>query len=190
MFSHDTSEGLFTNDEDALSKNPDDPSAKLYSILYQLEDFRGADGSFHFKLCYPEVIGIGGSSCNEWIQTSNPATARTITGFKAITLAFTKASRDTQWSGIGKSVAGDTFIDDAPTISSWWTAIGAFKYYPVSSGSGKIPGPTPNAVTKVELYVKQGPGICMFNFFWLRLGAQETLILVRPFVRSSWSELV
>ena len=158
MFSHDTSGGLFTNDEDALRKNPDDPNAKLYSILNKLEDFRGTDGSFHFKLCYPEVTGIGGSSCNEWIQTSNPATERAITGFKAIALAFTDASRETQWRGIGKSVAGDTFIDDAPTISSWWTAIGAFKYYPNSS-SGKIPGPTPNAVTKVELYVKPVPGI-------------------------------
>ena len=62
MFSHDTSGGLFTNDEDALSKNPDDPNAKLYSTLKNLEDFRGADGSFNFKLCYPEVTGIGGGS--------------------------------------------------------------------------------------------------------------------------------
>lgn len=153
MFSHDTAGGLFINDEDALGKNTDRPNAQLYSILYWLENFRGEDGSFHLKLCYPEATGIGGSSCNEWIQSSNPATESTITGFRAKSLAFTKANWESEWKGIGKSVSGKTLMDDAPTIGSYWTWIGAFSYFPYANPSD-IPGPTNWPVTKVELYVK------------------------------------
>ena len=70
MFSHDTAGGLFLDQEDALSKNPDNPEAALYSALDQLETFRGPEGSLRLKLCYPELAG----GCNEWVQTSNPAT--------------------------------------------------------------------------------------------------------------------
>ena len=36
-------------------KNIDDPEADLFSILYDLESMRNAEGVFHFKLCYPEL---------------------------------------------------------------------------------------------------------------------------------------
>lgn len=163
VFSHDTSGGFFTT-YNALRKNPGDPNARLYSILYQLEDFRGSDGSFHFKLCYPELTGIGGSSCNEWIQSSNPATGRTIRGFKAISLAFTRGSLGS-WKGIGKSVSSTNFIDDYPQNGAWWTAIGARRGHP--KGSSKIPGPQPHVVTKVELYAIKAegcrPGFSLWN---------------------------
>merc|ERR1712243_436406 len=82
VFHHNTAGGLFSGPDDALSKNVDNPSADLYSILEKLEDFKSG-GLFHFRLCYPELVGVnGGDGCNEWTQTSNPATESTPTGFQ------------------------------------------------------------------------------------------------------------
>ena len=72
IFNHDTSGGLFYSTQDALSKNPDNPDAKLFSVLNKLQDYRNHEGNFHFKLCYPEVAGASGGHCNEWFQSSNP----------------------------------------------------------------------------------------------------------------------
>ena len=83
VFSHNTAGGLFSSQEDALSKNPGEPEADLYSVLDQLESLRSVEGSFHFKLCYPEVTGEAGGNCNEWTQTSNPATDSNIAGYQA-----------------------------------------------------------------------------------------------------------
>ena len=82
VFSHNSAGGLFSDRDDAMYKNPDNPEADLFSVLYRLEDFRDDDGNFHFKLCYPELTGVGGGRCNEWIQSSNPATEGTIAGFQ------------------------------------------------------------------------------------------------------------
>ena len=102
MFSHDTKGGLFTSKEDAGSKNSDNPEALLFSKLNQLEHYRGSDGNFQFKLCYPEVTtGVGGKKCNEWIQSSNPFTESTITGFRPIFLAFVRNGAGGAWAGIG-----------------------------------------------------------------------------------------
>ena len=79
VFSHDTSGGLFTSGADALSKNTENPGAKLF--LIQLNPLRLEDGILHLKLCYPEL-----EKFNEWTQTSNPATSSTIENFEAIKL--------------------------------------------------------------------------------------------------------
>ena len=73
IFGHNTEGGLFSSKMDAMVKNLEIPNAFLFSILKYLEHYRGKDGNFQFKLCYPEV-----GKCNEWIQTSNPATETTI----------------------------------------------------------------------------------------------------------------
>ncbi len=43
-------------------------------------NFRNCFGNFHFKMVWP---GIGGF--NEWLQSSNPVTKSTVTGFKGKT---------------------------------------------------------------------------------------------------------
>ena len=82
----------------------------------------------------------------------------TIRGFKPISLAFSKDSYLKAWRGLGKSPSNFPYaaIDDAPTQSYWWTAIGATRLH-----YGKIPGPrsdrdwnTIAIVTKVQLYVQ------------------------------------
>lgn len=161
VFSHNTTGGVFANKEAVLESNPTNLNADLFSILNKLEEFRGIDGNFQFKLCYPELTGIGGKSCNEWIQSSNPVTAHRITGFRPIgQLAFDKNSYLQPWAGIGLNLPqyqvflgrGSTIIDDAPLQFNWFTAIGALSYWP-DPNKPTIPGPRWNAVTKVELYV-------------------------------------
>ena len=127
----------------------------MFSILDQLENYRNAEGNFHLKLCYPEATGEDGGHCNEWVQTSNPATDTTITGFQAISLAFKLDGYRNPWVGLGRSPAGytQTFMDDAPSRSHWWSAIGSTSYF---GGSDTIPGPLPNKIKKVEIYVKRG----------------------------------
>ena len=159
IFSHNTAGGLFSDRDDAMYKNPDNPEADLFSVLYRLEDFRDADGNFHFKLCYPELTGAGGGRCNEWTQTSNPATEGTITGFQAISLSFTvneyENGRGRSWGGLGRSNDTDTtLIDDTGEEPNWWSAIGAMEHYP--QGESSIPGPFDYNVTQVALYIGTG----------------------------------
>ena len=159
VFSHDTRGGLFSSQDNAGHKNPEMPyTAKLFSILDQLENFRENDGNFHLKLCYPELTwGIDGQTCNEWKQSSNPYTDSLITGFQPIFLAFTQDSYFNDWRGLGKSPSQfpQTLIDDAPEESFWSSAIGATEYFPEKPF---ILGPKHTEidnmnVTKVELYV-------------------------------------
>ena len=89
VFYHDTSAGLFTDADDAKNKNSDYPNAPMFSILDQLEGMRDGKGRFHLKLCYPELTEFN-PPCNEWIQTSNPATEETITGYEEVQLTFEK----------------------------------------------------------------------------------------------------
>ena len=157
VFSHDTTGGLFSNKDQVLKSNPENSDADLYSKLYRLEEFRNSEGNFHFKLCYPEIKGIGGKSCNEWIQSSNPATDSVITGFKPISMAFVKNSINQDWKGLGINLAGNqgsTLIDDSPSHGNWYSAIGAFRNW---GGPNTIPGPriepsSKSPITKVELF--------------------------------------
>jgi hypothetical protein len=163
VFSHDTSGGLFTSGADTLSKNTENPAAKLFSVLSQLNPLRLEDGSFHLKLCYPEL-----GKCNEWTQTTNPATSSTIENFKPIELGFPKNSYGKPFVGIGVSPpsATWTFIDDTPSQTNWWYAIGARSWF----GSGTIPGPVDQSgkgkkVKKVELFVEK-PGNSKIYHYW------------------------
>ena len=77
VFNHNAIGGkYFSNSQDALSKNENNPEANLYSILNKLETFRSANGKFRLALCYPQIVTK--KRCNEWYQTSNPAKETTI----------------------------------------------------------------------------------------------------------------
>ena len=126
VFSHDTSGGLFENKSDAQMKNTENPSAKLYSILRLLETFRQADGSFHLKLCYPGLTAVHDPPCNEWTQTSNPATVSNITGFTPISIVFKMTGTGGSFGGLGLSIGSIALLCDTPTSApNWWSAIGA-----------------------------------------------------------------
>ena len=155
VFSHDTSGGLFSNIEDAKNINSDDPNAALFSKLDQLEGMRASDGQFHLKLCYPELTQFS-PPCNEWTQTSNPATESTITGYQGGQVSFTKNGGGAPFGGLALSnITSSTRIDANPSDELWWYAIGAFSYH---GGPDTIPGPQSSddhhSVKIVEIFVK------------------------------------
>ena len=153
IFSHDLAGGLFSSSSDAMNKNLYSPEALLHSRLCCLESYRNTAGQLHLKLCYPEIKG---NNCNEWTQTSNPATETTITGFKAISLAFTKTGDNNAWAGLGRSQgSSNTLVDDAPSEHNWWSAIGATVHSNWLQ-AGSIPGPVNHGVKRVELYAHTG----------------------------------
>ena len=150
---------MFTDITDALSKNPDNPEADLFSILNKLNHYRNPEGHFHFKLCYPELQGVNGGHCNEWTQSSNPVVQGTVSKFRPISIEFPKDGLERSWGGLGRSdwVIDDyaSLLDDTGTEGNWWSAIGAMKYYG-RNGEHTIPGPLLNYVTRVELFIATG----------------------------------
>ena len=130
--------------------NEDDPSNDNYSILEQLEDFRGDDGKFHLKLVWPNPANDGTylNLNQEWKQSSNPvnATGYGVDGYEAIDINYTSNS----WGGLEyNSFNSSSLLDGTVNTGNWFYAVG-------SSGDwgGGIPGPAGPAVSQVELYVK------------------------------------
>ena len=124
--------------------------------MNDLENLRLKDGTYRFKLCYPELSDYD-IPCNDWTQTSNPITDTTIQSFVPIYLAFSENSYGQAFGGLGVSPVNSesTLIDDAPDRGRWWMAIGARRFH---GEVDTIPGPHTINVKKVELYVED-PGM-------------------------------
>ena len=140
-------------------KNIDDEEADLFSVLYNLESMRNNKGVFHFKLCYPELANATNvSPCNEWVQSSNPVTESTITGYAPILLTWNTNGVGGTFQGLGLSPPSFSYnlLDNTPGDSQWVFSIGSLQYWP---SSGQVPGPYPavSAVKKVELAVLYTP---------------------------------
>ena len=101
IFRHDIKGGFFTDYAEAGNKNTEDENADLFSVLDTLDFFRGLDGKFLFKLCYPEVEGSTGGHCNEWYQTSDPFTDSVITGFDPVKIEF--PGKTNVFAGLGSN---------------------------------------------------------------------------------------
>ena len=156
MFSHNVTAGMFSSSKDALLKNQNDASADLFSNLGNLHTMQLPDGIFHLKVCFPDLIDEFKNPCNEWIQTSNPVTETTITGYKPIRLTFPKRGDGGPFMGLGLNQAdlrSHTLIDDMPDSGFWWLAIGAISEF----GTGTIPGPCCQTVSQVELFIEEVP---------------------------------
>ena len=121
--------------------------------MNDLETLRLDDGAFHFKLCYPDLLGYD-NPCNEWTQTSNPVTNTPIRNFRPVYLTFPKNSQEKDFGGIGLSSEKKTFtlIQDTSDTTTWWFAIGALRF---QGGDDTIPGPSNIYVKKVELYAEK-----------------------------------
>ena len=131
MFKHQTSAGLFSNEDDMLLKDEDNPLAPLFSVLNQLESLRWDDGTLHLKICYPRLSGLGGRRCNIWTQHTNPVMDHNIQNFTKIQLAFPEG-----FQGLAKSYSDDRLIDDGES----GYVIGATDYSNPKAQK-KIPGP-------------------------------------------------
>lgn len=148
VFRHDVSSGvgLFTSMAEANNVNADSLSPETegkFSILDQLESLRKVDGSFHFRMYWPELdIEV------EWTQTSNPVTSpvNTVTGF----VDLSDPGTDTNFLGLAASSSTSSFYDASPATTSWFYSVGAKGLYLGGLPATRLP---PRKSANVELYV-------------------------------------
>lgn len=161
VFYHNTNNNTvwFTDEAEALHTN----SQYKFSILDQLENFRGADNKFEFLLEYPQDLP---GQYNRWKQTDNPALVQELSnstpspanGYEAIHVDWTSNG----WGGLLKSQKGSTsspirtFIDGSTNYGNWFYSIGCYNNK-ASDWENAMPGPnnTPSTGMKeVNLYVR------------------------------------
>jgi len=121
----------------------------MFSILNQLETYRAPDGSFTFKLYWPEPW-------NQWQQTSNPVTTPgtgSVTGYSPVSIAHT----DNNWGGLQYDDGPDSLLDGSVGTTLWYYAIGS-----TTPWNGGIPSWDP-PVNVVELYIRSDNGTSVTN---------------------------
>ena len=145
-------DGFFKDLNDAMNKNADDEDANMFSILDQLEQYRNCRGEFHFKLCYPELAENFSFPCNEWTQFNNPVSDSMSRDFKPVKISFRSATLE--FKGLGMSERGklNNLIEDYPFLKE----NRSFSVGTIKGIDGKIAGPPPHLVEKVELFVNPG----------------------------------
>jgi len=116
VFYHDIADGYFASDEEADELNVDDPLSLRYSILSNLESFRSSDGSFEFRINWPET-DIPGR--NIWRQTSNP-TAGPVTDYQGLEIDYVSQ----HWGGLELSGAS-TYLDGSANHNYWFYSVGS-----------------------------------------------------------------
>ena len=143
VFYHDVAGGYWEGDADSLERSVDDPEALRHSILSYLEDFRSSEGSFEFRISWPETPVTGR---NIWRQSSNP-TSEPVAGYEAIDVQYT----DQAWGGLEYNAFNDaSFIDGSVGIAYWYYALGSTAQWGVPPG---IPSYGPSAA-RVALWVR------------------------------------
>lgn len=160
VFYHNTNNDAvyFTNEQEALHTN----SQYKFSILDQLENFRGIDNKFEFLLEYPVNLP---NQYNRWKQSDNPTEISEVisssvspykaSGYEAIHIDWDTDGTSTNtmgFSGLLKSstIGADTFIDGSIGQGSWFYSIGSLIRW-----NGGIPGPkSRTSMKEVHLYVR------------------------------------
>lgn len=158
VFYHDNNNCkiFFNNQTEALHTN----SQYKFSILDQLEKFRGNDGKFEFLLEYPTDIP---GKYNRWKQTDNPVKVTVnntyASGYEAIHVDWP----DNNWGGLLRDTSSNYTLLKGSIVNTdnWFFAIGAIKAW--GSSYKGVPGPYPGAsgysnpngiVHDIHLYVR------------------------------------
>lgn len=158
VFYHDNNncKVFFDSQTEALHTN----SQYKFSILDQLEKFRGNDGKFEFLLEYPTDIP---GKYNRWKQTDNPvkvtANNTYANGYEAIHVDWP----DNNWGGLLRDTNSISTLLKGSIVNTdnWFFAIGAIKAW--GSSYKGVPGPYPGAsgysnpngiVHDIHLYVR------------------------------------
>lgn len=157
VFYHNSKSGtiVFANDNEVLHCETVDK----FSVLEELENFRGRDGKFEFLLEYPEDYP---DEYNRWKQTDNPTIiqedsslngTKKANGYEPIHIDWIY----NYWGGLLLRSANDAFIDGSVNHSNWFYAIGVKKNsWKNSNGSvaGYVPGPNKRINGTINLYVR------------------------------------
>lgn len=160
VFYHDNNncKVFFDSQTEALHTN----SQYKFSILDQLEKFRGNDGKFEFLLEYPTDIP---GKYNRWKQTDNPvkvtANNTYASGYEAIHVDWS----GNNWGGLLRAISSNVTLLKGSIVNSntWFFAIGAIKAWDSSINHNGVPGPytsasdysNPNGIVHdIHLYVR------------------------------------
>ena len=127
-------ETYFANANEVLSINTLDK----YSVLNDLNKYKGSDGKFEFLLQYPDADG---TKYNRWKQTDNPATLTVANGdgsefapgYEAIHIDWAGS----YWGGLALSTTTATYINGSVGHGNWWYALGTYSAY-----NSAMPGPS------------------------------------------------
>ena len=160
VFHHNTHNNTewFKDEEEALHCN----SKYKYSILDELEYFRGSDGKFEFLLEYPEIP----NQYNRWKQTDNPTevmepggnTATFANGYEEVHIDWSR-----NFGGLLKDIRNRTFLNGTLNTSNWYYAIGCYNNSTTDWWNGlpgqwqfsDLPGSSSkNPAHEVNLYVR------------------------------------
>ena len=160
VFHHNTHNNTewFKDEEEALHCN----SKYKYSILDELEYFRGSDGKFEFLLEYPEIP----NQYNRWKQTDNPTevmepggnTATFANGYEEVHIDWSR-----NFGGLLKDIRNRTFLNGTLNTGNWYYAIGCYNNSTTDWWNGlpgqwqfsDLPGSSSkNPAHEVNLYVR------------------------------------
>ncbi|CAK0880679.1 unnamed protein product [Prorocentrum cordatum] len=117
---------LFSSNQWSL--NSGDSSNANYAILDQLENYRGADGKFTFKLNWPGSTYHGAAMLDQiWKQSLNPvgssqASSRPVAGYEAVSVPYTGM----YWGGLegGSSYA---LLDGSVASQLFFYTVGLYQ---------------------------------------------------------------
>lgn len=155
VFYHNNKSGtiLFANEQEVLHTN----SQYKFSILDQLENFRGTDNKFEFLLEYPTEIP---NKYNRWKQSDNPVEVQEVidndtasttfaNGYEAIHIDWTGQ----YWGGLLRTAGSNadwTYIDGSVGHTNWHFSIGQMKeYFP---SDPHLPGPAGTDNVGIKIY--------------------------------------
>ena len=170
--------GNGANRKQVLKWNEEDPMADRRSILYRMEDYRGKDGLFHIRLCYPEYSEP--FPCNEWTQSSNFVEDTEIANFTALELTYT-SNYGTPFPGL-KAMTGWTKNYFWSSASYWDYGVG----YGYSGGTQFEGASGKTWVSMLDIYIAGGINL----FFKSQMHEQFQISLAQTELRywtaSTW----
>ncbi len=145
---------FFTSENEAKYYRENDPNHARYSILNQLESFRATNGTFTFKLEWPDLA----NKYNEWTQTTNPLSDIDVAWYNPIHIDWAnnwfwwlELSSWTHWPA---SWGG--LLDWSVNHSNWWYVVWQLADF----GSWKMPvdwllDPSPYINQSYDLWIKK-----------------------------------
>eukprot|EP00753_Platysulcus_tardus_P002704 PLAT11820.1.p2 GENE.PLAT11820.1~~PLAT11820.1.p2 ORF type:complete len:967 (-),score=560.76 PLAT11820.1:81-2981(-) len=139
VFVQDDRAGLFEPGQVAASKHQ--PNAAVYSILDELDNFRGAESRFEFMMRWPNSPVY--TNYQQWTQSSNPV--RSLPGVPAADYAAIHTPYTMNgWSGLARNKQADfSLLDGSWHTDDYFFAVGLCQPVP------------PGGTHEVELWVRE-----------------------------------
>ena len=149
VFNHNIVDGYFADSTEAISKNISNPSANLYSILNQLDEFK-ANNRYIFRINWPGYV-----QRNIWMQSSNPLISQPVAGYVPLSIDTSTEG----WGGIERDCTvgcSNTFMDGTIGTSNYFYAIGQYGVW-----TGGLPASyevSMVGVQQVQLWTRRAEG--------------------------------